>query len=266
VLGLAGAATAFATGLGAVPVFLLGDRATRLRPFLSGTTVGLMGVASVVGLLLPALDEDGGATVAAGLLVGIVFCWAPGAFSPNARFTSASWAAQGSGRRCPSLECCSCTAFPRIRDRDRVRIRHRRPRAVHLPGDRAAERPRGDERRRRHRLPGGGGNRRTAPILIRLRRRRDARARDRGAHPGGLFEGRPAHGRRRAPQPGRRSCCCSPLRWAWNSAGQSSDRRKGPSSSATTFSSAGQGLSRLTSDSTRPLSIWAVRKSGSAPV
>ena len=72
-LGLAGTATAFATGLGAVPVFLLGDRATRLRPFLWGTTVGLMGVASIVGLLLPALDEDGGATVLAGLLVGILF-------------------------------------------------------------------------------------------------------------------------------------------------------------------------------------------------
>ncbi len=72
-LGLAGTATAFATGLGAVPVFLLGDRATQLRPFLWGATVGLMGVASVVGLLLPALDEDGGMTVAAGLLVGIMF-------------------------------------------------------------------------------------------------------------------------------------------------------------------------------------------------
>lgn len=72
-LVLAGTATAFATGLGAVPVFLLGERATRLRPFLWGTTVGLMGVASVVGLLLPALDEDGGGTVVAGLLVGILF-------------------------------------------------------------------------------------------------------------------------------------------------------------------------------------------------
>jgi ZIP family zinc transporter len=73
VLGLAGTATAFATGLGTVPVFLLGDRATQLRPFLWGATVGLMGVASVVGLLLPALDEDGGQTVAAGLVVGILF-------------------------------------------------------------------------------------------------------------------------------------------------------------------------------------------------
>jgi zinc transporter, ZIP family len=73
VLALAGAATALATGVGAVPVFLLGERAGQLRPFLWGTTVGLMGVASVVGLLLPALDEDGGATVAAGLAVGVLF-------------------------------------------------------------------------------------------------------------------------------------------------------------------------------------------------
>jgi hypothetical protein len=68
VLGLAGTATALATGLGAVPVFLLGDRATQLRPFLWGATVALMGVASVVGLLLPALDEDRGVTVTAGVV------------------------------------------------------------------------------------------------------------------------------------------------------------------------------------------------------
>ena len=72
-LALAGAATALATGLGAVPVFLLGERAVQLRPFLWGATVGLMGVASIVGLLLPALDEDDGATVLAGLLVGVLF-------------------------------------------------------------------------------------------------------------------------------------------------------------------------------------------------
>jgi ZIP family zinc transporter len=72
-LALAGGATALATGLGAVPVFLLGPRAERLRPFLWGTAVGLMSVASIVGLLLPALDEDGGIAVAAGLLVGVAF-------------------------------------------------------------------------------------------------------------------------------------------------------------------------------------------------
>ena len=73
VLALAGTATALATGLGAIPVFLLGARAERLRPFLWGTAVGLMAVASVVGLLLPAWEEDGGAEVAAGLGAGVLF-------------------------------------------------------------------------------------------------------------------------------------------------------------------------------------------------
>ncbi len=72
-LALAGSATALATGLGAVPVFLLGAGAELLRPFLWGTAVGLMGVASVVGLLLPALDEGGDVAVAAGLATGVVF-------------------------------------------------------------------------------------------------------------------------------------------------------------------------------------------------
>lgn len=72
-LALAGAATALATGIGALPVFFLGEQAARLRPFLWGVTVGLMSVASVVGLLLPALEEDGGVAVPAGLLVGAAF-------------------------------------------------------------------------------------------------------------------------------------------------------------------------------------------------
>jgi ZIP family zinc transporter len=73
VLALAASATALATGLGAVPVFLLGSRAERLRPFLWGSAVGLMGVASVVGLLLPALHEGGDIAVALGLAVGVLF-------------------------------------------------------------------------------------------------------------------------------------------------------------------------------------------------
>jgi zinc transporter, ZIP family len=73
VLALAGSATALATGLGAVPVFLLGARAERLRPFLWGTAVGLMGLASIIGLLLPALDEGGEPTVIAGLGTGVLF-------------------------------------------------------------------------------------------------------------------------------------------------------------------------------------------------
>lgn len=72
-LALVASATALATGLGAVPVFLLGTRAEQLRPFLWGIAVGLMGVASVVGLLLPALDEGGSASVGAGLATGVVF-------------------------------------------------------------------------------------------------------------------------------------------------------------------------------------------------
>jgi zinc transporter, ZIP family len=73
VLALAGGATALATGLGAVPVFFLGPRAQSLRPFLWGLAVGLMSVASVVGLLLPALDEGTTVEVAAGLAAGVLF-------------------------------------------------------------------------------------------------------------------------------------------------------------------------------------------------
>src|SRR5918995_4212642 len=94
VLALAGTATALATGLGAVPVFLLGERARRLRPFLWGTTVGLMAVASVVGLLLPALDEDGGAAVASGLIVGVLFLLGSRRLLARRDVTSASYAAR----------------------------------------------------------------------------------------------------------------------------------------------------------------------------
>jgi zinc transporter, ZIP family len=73
VLALAGSATALATGLGAVPVFLLGDRAQRMRPFLWGAAVGLMSVASIVGLLVPAVDEGGSVSVVAGLVAGAGF-------------------------------------------------------------------------------------------------------------------------------------------------------------------------------------------------
>jgi ZIP family zinc transporter len=72
-LVLAGTATALATGLGAVPVFLLGRRAEALRPALWGLAAGVMAVASVAGLLLPALDEGSVGEVAAGLASGILF-------------------------------------------------------------------------------------------------------------------------------------------------------------------------------------------------
>jgi zinc transporter, ZIP family len=65
--------TALATGLGAVPVFLLGARAEKLRPVLLGIAAGVMGVAAIAGLLKPALDDSTIGTVAAGLIVGVAF-------------------------------------------------------------------------------------------------------------------------------------------------------------------------------------------------
>ena len=74
-LGLIAAATATAlvTGLGAVPVFLLGQRAAGLRPLLLGFAAGVMAVASVAGLLLPALDEGSAADVGLGTALGVGF-------------------------------------------------------------------------------------------------------------------------------------------------------------------------------------------------
>lgn len=70
---LAASATALATGIGAVPVFLLGTRAAALTAALLGVAGGVMGVASVAGLILPALDEGTVGEVAAGLAVGVAF-------------------------------------------------------------------------------------------------------------------------------------------------------------------------------------------------
>jgi ZIP family zinc transporter len=73
VLLAAGIATALATGLGAVPVFFLGHRAEELRPALWGFAAGTMAVVSIVGLLLPALDEGSLADAALGLGIGVAF-------------------------------------------------------------------------------------------------------------------------------------------------------------------------------------------------
>jgi ZIP family zinc transporter len=72
-LALAGSGTALATGIGALPVSRLGEHAARIRPALWGLTVGLMTVASIVGLLLPALDEGSTAAVALGIVTGVAF-------------------------------------------------------------------------------------------------------------------------------------------------------------------------------------------------
>lgn len=87
ILFLAACGTALATGLGAVPVFLLGRRAAALAPLLLGFAAGVMGVAAVAGLLVPASEEGSTAEVVAGLLVGIGFlALARRRFSPDAGF------------------------------------------------------------------------------------------------------------------------------------------------------------------------------------
>jgi ZIP family zinc transporter len=70
VLMLAASGTALATGLGAVPVFFLGERAAQLTPLLLGFAAGVMGVASIVGLLAPATDEGSFPAVVGGLVAG----------------------------------------------------------------------------------------------------------------------------------------------------------------------------------------------------
>jgi ZIP family zinc transporter len=70
-LTLAASATALATGLGAIPVFYLGSRAELLRPVLLGTAIGAMTVASILGLLKPAVEEGSTPVVVLGLAAGV---------------------------------------------------------------------------------------------------------------------------------------------------------------------------------------------------
>ena len=72
-LVLAASATALATGLGALPVYALRARIGAVHPILWGCTGGIMVVASVQGLLLPALRESEAGGVALGLLAGVAF-------------------------------------------------------------------------------------------------------------------------------------------------------------------------------------------------
>lgn len=73
VLILAACGTTLATGLGAIPVFLLGSRAKELTPLLLGFAAGVMGVAAIAGLLIPASEEGSAVEVLAGLAVGVGF-------------------------------------------------------------------------------------------------------------------------------------------------------------------------------------------------
>jgi ZIP family zinc transporter len=70
---LAAGGAALATGLGAVPVFFLGDRAIQLTPVLLGFAAGVMAVASVTGLLIPAGEEGSALAVLGGIACGAAF-------------------------------------------------------------------------------------------------------------------------------------------------------------------------------------------------
>jgi len=72
-LVLVAALTTLATGLGVIPVAILGERARELRGGLLGIAAGVMLVAAIVGLLLPALDEGGTGDVAIGFVAGVAF-------------------------------------------------------------------------------------------------------------------------------------------------------------------------------------------------
>jgi ZIP family zinc transporter len=65
------AATALATGVGALPVIALGgERARAAQGVLSGFAAGVMAVAAIVGLLIPAADEGSATTVVAATAAG----------------------------------------------------------------------------------------------------------------------------------------------------------------------------------------------------
>jgi ZIP family zinc transporter len=70
---LAASATAVATGIGAVPVFILGPRAKAIEPALLGVAAGVMAVAAISGLALPAWDQGEPAEVFVGLVFGVGF-------------------------------------------------------------------------------------------------------------------------------------------------------------------------------------------------
>jgi len=73
VLFLIASATAVATGLGAIPVVLLGDRAGGWQPMTAGLTAGLMTAAAVIGLLLPAWRRGTPLDMLAGASAGVAF-------------------------------------------------------------------------------------------------------------------------------------------------------------------------------------------------
>jgi zinc transporter, ZIP family len=87
VLILAACGTTLATGLGAVPVFMLGASAERLTPLLLGLAAGVMAVAAVLGLLVPAAEEGTAGELLVGCALGVGFLALVGRrFGSQARF------------------------------------------------------------------------------------------------------------------------------------------------------------------------------------
>jgi len=72
-VALAATLTALATGLGAIPVIAMGTRAAAWRPALWAFAAAVMTVASVAGLLLPALRDGSVLAVSLGVLCGVLF-------------------------------------------------------------------------------------------------------------------------------------------------------------------------------------------------
>ena len=90
-LFLAACGTTLATGLGAIPVFLLGSRARALTPSLLAFAAGVMAVAAVLGLLVPAADEGSPLALLAGVAIGVLFLvFAHRHLAPDAHFLGAS--------------------------------------------------------------------------------------------------------------------------------------------------------------------------------
>lgn len=100
VLFLAACGTALATGLGAIPVWFLGRRAAALTPFLLGVAAGVMGIASIFGLLVPAAEEGSVWAVLGGLFVGGVLL---GVARRRLRPEAAFMGRQGPGTRTSAL-------------------------------------------------------------------------------------------------------------------------------------------------------------------
>lgn len=71
VLTVVAAGTALATGLGALPVLWLGTRVEAAAPAVWGAAGGVMAVAAVLGLLVPAVQDGSSVSAAGGLAAGV---------------------------------------------------------------------------------------------------------------------------------------------------------------------------------------------------